>query len=256
MTTAFFIADIHLGINSPQRTRLLLSFCDYVLSNHGDLYILGDLFDFWANNKVLRQAHQPLFKKFEAFSAQGQTVGVLLGNRDFLLSQKALNTCGARFLGEEAEIVLDGLRFFLAHGHTLCLADTQFLAYKKKMWPLFRLLDLVLPGWIENRIARSFIRQSKKVISRQNPERFAFTRSAIEKLFTAGIDIVICGHTHTLEHFSCNGKQFFALPAWDDNAGHYLRYHNGSLSLHTLTNRNTEGLVSSQETGVRRQKKK
>lgn len=234
METAYFIADVHAGIQSPRRTELLLSFCDRAIAERADLYILGDLFDFWANNRLLRRAHHNIFRKLAEMAAHGLKVGVLAGNRDFLLSQQAFAACGAHFLGEEAEIRLGNKRVFLAHGHTLCLADTRFLGYRAKMWPVFRLLDRVMPGPVENWIARRFIQQSKKVISGQDPARFEFTREAIENLFRTGIDAVICGHTHKPEYFCSNGREFFALPAWDERSGHYLGYRDGAFSLHVV----------------------
>lgn len=235
MTTAFFIADIHAGIDNPRRRNLAISFFDLVIRERGSLYILGDLFDFWANNRQLVSSHLAVFSKLGEFQAHGLTAGLLIGNRDFLLSRKTMAACGVDFLGEEAEIALDTKRIFLAHGHTLCLADTQFLKYKQRMWPLFRILDRLLPGSIENWIARQFIFQSKKVINAQDPARFAFTREAIDRLFAAGIDVVICGHTHKPEQYQAGKRRFFALPAWDDAAGHYLLYRQGDFSLHQFT---------------------
>jgi len=235
MTTAFFIADVHAGSDTPRRSSLVISFFDMVIRERGSLYVLGDLFDFWANNRQLIRSHRAVFSKLGEFAARGLTAGLLIGNRDFLLSRRTLADCGVGFLGEEAEIALDGKRIFLAHGHTLCLSDTQFLKYKQRMWPLFRILDRLLPGSIENRIARRFILQSKKIINAQDPSRFAFTREAIDRLFTAGIDVVICGHTHKPEQYQAGEKRFFALPAWDDGRGHYLALRQGEFSLHEFT---------------------
>ncbi|MCX8043741.1 MAG: UDP-2,3-diacylglucosamine diphosphatase [Desulfobacterota bacterium] len=237
MTRAYFIADIHLSADTPRRAKLLLGFCDMIIHNPGELYILGDLFEFWANNRLLYAAHQQVFEKLSSLTSRGIMVGVLAGNRDFLLSQKTLARCGAFFLGEEAEILLDGMRLLLAHGHTLCLSDTIFLSYRRRMWPWFRLLDPLLPGWIENRLAHLFMKKSKEVISAQDPSRFEFTRAAIEQHFTAGIDVVICGHTHKMEHFVSGAKRFYSLPCWDDERGYYLLYKKGEFALHTFTDK-------------------
>ncbi len=138
---------------------------------------------------------------------------------------------GIRYLGEEAAVDIDGKNFFLAHGHTLCLSDTQFLQYRARMWPLFKMADRVLPGCIENYLAGKFMLQSKKVIQAQDPSRFCFTRNAIEKKFNDGIDYVICGHTHQPETFQSGAHVFHALPAWDDNSGYYLHYEHEVFTL-------------------------
>ena len=240
MTRAYFIADIHLTVGMSLRAALLLAFCDMVMRAPGALYILGDLFEFWANNRLLRAAHRPVFEKFATLTSLGIRVALLAGNRDFLLSQKTLAHCGADFLGEEAEITLDDMRVFLAHGHTLCLSDTTFLAYRQRMWPWFRMLDPLLPGWIENRLAYLFMKKSKQVIAGQDPSRFAFTRKAIERHFNAGIDVVVCGHTHSSEHFITSNKQFYSLPCWNDETGHYLLYERGQFSFHVFTGTGSE----------------
>lgn len=235
MEKTFFIADIHLSTDNSERKRLITAFLDRVLSERGDLYILGDLFDFWANNRRLVKSHQDVFLKLQKLSASNSRVGLLFGNRDFLISRNVLASFGIDFLGEEAEISVGTRRLFLAHGHTLCLSDTQFLNYKKKIWPFFRALDRFLPGIIENHIAKLFIQQSKKVIESQDQSRFQFTRPAIDDLFKSGIDAVICGHTHKQEYFVSGAKCFYALPSWDDGKGHYLLHQDGIFSMHEFT---------------------
>jgi UDP-2,3-diacylglucosamine hydrolase len=231
----FFIADIHLSSDNDERKRLLTAFLDVVLSERGDLFILGDLFDFWANNRRLVKSHRDVFLKLQRLTAGHTRVGLLFGNRDFLISRNVLTSFGIDFLGEEAEISLDTRRVFLTHGHTLCLSDTQFLNYKNKMWPYFRTLDRFLPGIIENRIAQLFMQHSKRVIKSQDQARFQFTRDAIENLFHAGVDVVICGHTHKQEHYVSGSKCFYALPSWDDDTGHYLLHQDGTFSMHEIT---------------------
>ena len=229
MTGTYFVADVHLNMNNTNQKKLFSAFLDHVSS--GSLYIIGDLFDFWANNKTVYAAHSWVFDKLRAVISRGCTVGLLIGNRDFLLRKKMVESYGIRYLGEEATVDIDGRCFFLAHGHTLCLSDTQFLRYRARMWPLFTLIDWVLPGFIENYLAGKFMMQSKKVIQAQEPVRFQFTQTAIENKFREEIDYVICGHTHQPETFQSGAHIFHALPAWDDKSGYFLHYEHDVLTL-------------------------
>lgn len=233
MNGAIFVADVHLNINNRAQKNLFCAFLDQVSSS--SLYIIGDLFDFWANNKAVASAHTWVFDAVRSLISRGCTVGLLTGNRDFLLRRKFVESVGMRFLGEEATVAIDGKSFFLAHGHTLCLADRQFLNYRARMWPVFKMADRVLPGWIENYLAGKFMKQSKKVIQAQNPSRFRFTRKAIEKKFTDGADYVICGHTHQPETFQSGTHIFHALPAWDEKSGYYLHYEHDVFTLKRFT---------------------
>jgi UDP-2,3-diacylglucosamine diphosphatase len=229
MAGTYFVADIHLTIQSTDQKKLFSAFIDHI--NTGSLYIIGDLFDFWANNKTVFAAHAWVFEKLRAAASRGCTIGLLTGNRDFLLRKKTVERFGIRYFGEEARADIEGKKFFLTHGHTLCLSDTQFLRYRARIWPLFKMADRLLPGYIENYLAGKFMLQSKKVIQAQDPCRFQFTRSAIEKKFDSGIDYVICGHTHLPETFQSGKHIFHALPAWEDDTGYYLYYAQNEFKL-------------------------
>ncbi len=235
MAGTYFVADIHLCSNNRHQQRLFNAFLDHVLNHNGSLYIIGDLFDFWANNKNVYAANSWVFEKLQLLCSKGCTVGLLIGNRDFLLRKKMVGSYGIHYLGEEAKVAIDGKQFFLAHGHTLCLSDTQFLQYRARMWPLFKMADRILPGCIENYLADKFMLQSKKVIQAQDPSRFRFTRNAIENKFNNGIDYVICGHTHQPETFQSGEHIFHALPAWDEKSGYYLLYEHDVCTLKNFT---------------------
>jgi len=222
----YFIADIHLTLDPDPKRRLVKSFLDQVIKQKADLYILGDLFDFWANNKEVLILHSDVLSKLGTLTSNGSKVGFLIGNRDFLLTNKTLATFGIDYLGEETQIQLGSKTVFLAHGHTLCRSDIKFLKYKERAWPLFRFLDRFIPGIIENYIAEKFILKSKKVIEAQDDETFRITTHLIKHYFNMGMDAIICGHVHRLENKTVDGKQFFSLPAWENNAGNYLLFEN------------------------------
>ena len=242
MSRTLFLADIHLQRDNKARERLFATFMDRHLSPGDGLFILGDLFDYWANNATVFHAYAWVFDQLRLMARSGCRIGQLIGNRDFLLRRQMVESYGIEYLGEEAEINAGGKRLFLAHGHTLCLSDTRFLRYRARMWPVFRALDRILPGCIENRLAVKFQQQSKKVILGQEQSRFMFTRSALEEKFRAGFDCVICGHTHRQESF-CEGPHcFYALPAWSDDTGNYLEFTHGELKLRTFQAKGIHGI--------------
>jgi UDP-2,3-diacylglucosamine hydrolase len=235
MKQAFFIADVHLDREYPERKELLLSFLQMLRSAGGDLYILGDFFDFWANNKIVLKDNHAVLSVLQEIAARGSNIYMLIGNRDLLLQQKALTPFGITLLGEEATIMLDHKKVFLTHGHSLCTGDIRFQRYKKRVWPLYRFLDRILPGRIENYLAGKFIITSKKVIQSQAQSRFQFSPSALAGCFSRGVDVIICGHAHRAATENFDGKLFFTLPAWDHGSGGYLRYQQEAFSLHEVS---------------------
>ena len=226
----YFIADVHLSMGPDPKKEIIMSFLDMLIKQKADLYILGDFFDFWANNKEVLRLHSDVLSKLKSLTSQGSKVGFLIGNRDFLLSEKTLKNFGIDHIGEEALIELDSHHIFLAHGHTLCRGDIKFLKYRERVWPLFRFLDKFLPGNVENYIATKFMLQSKKTIAKQDPETFEVTPSRLRYFFDNGCDVIICGHLHKLEQTITGNNQFYTLPEWEEAKGNYLLYENNTFT--------------------------
>jgi UDP-2,3-diacylglucosamine hydrolase len=234
MKQTFFIADVHLDRAYPERKKLLLSFLNMLHTAGGDLYILGDFFDFWATNKAVLHDNQEVLLLLKELTARGSKIYMLIGNRDLLLQQKALSPFGITFLGEEATITLDNKKIFLTHGHGLCTMDIKFQRYKKRAWPIYRFLDKILPGWIENYLARKFIITSKKIIHSQDQSRFQFSSAVLTELFSRGVDVIICGHAHKAAAETFDKKLFYTLPAWDQGTGGYLHFFADAFALHDV----------------------
>jgi UDP-2,3-diacylglucosamine hydrolase len=232
MGKTYFIADAHLGSEYPERTALILSFLDMIEYENGDLYILGDFFDFWANNKTIVNNNREILEKMQSITQHGFKIAMLVGNRDLLLNQRALASFGIIFLGEAAELNLDDKRIYLTHGHMLCTYDKKFQRYKKRVWPIYRFFDHIIPGALANYLAKKFILRSKKVISSQDQTNFQFSPSVIEAYFQKGIDIIICGHAHKVIQKDFGDKSFYSLPSWEQGRGGYLLYHKGSFTCH------------------------
>ena len=228
----YFIADVHLERDDFKKKDLFLAFVEMVKSNGGDLFILGDLFDYWANNRRVMQDNQTIFDALSGLTRNGSKVGFLIGNRDLLLREKVLSRYGIDFLGESKKIVLQGKTLLLTHGHLLYTKDVEFQRYRKTKWPIYRMLDLVLPGCIENALAKRFILKSKQVIDSQESWRLQFSEETIKEAFNQGIEVIVCGHSHQsmIKEYD-GGKHFIVLPYWNNAKGGYLCMENGGFKL-------------------------
>jgi len=231
MKKTFFIADVHLDSTFPDREQLILAFLKMIGSENGDLYVLGDLFDFWATNKTVLGANRHVLTLMRELTEHGSRIYILIGNRDLLLNQQILSTFGIIFLGEKATIRLDDKNIFLTHGHLLCTRDIKFQKYKNRVWPLYRFFDKILPGPVENYLAKKFILKSKRVINAQDSSCFRFSQDAVMDCFQQGNDVIICGHSHNRMKERFGDKHFYALPAWDQHKGGYVLHYNGAFSL-------------------------
>jgi UDP-2,3-diacylglucosamine hydrolase len=225
---SYFIADVHLERNEVGKRRLFFSFLNMVSARGADLYILGDLFDYWANNRAVINDYREVLEALLSHSRSGSRVFFLIGNRDLLLGEKVLSRHGVAFLGERAQLALQGKRIMLTHGHLLLTDDVHFQRYRRIAWPMYRMLDAVLPGWVENKLARRFMLRSKQVIEAQAPWRFQFPDETLRRTFAEGADMIICGHTHSPLVREYDGKNtFVVLPSWTAETGGYLCLKDG-----------------------------
>ena len=229
---SYFVADIHLERDESTGRNLFLSFIKMIKDKRGDLYILGDLFDYWANNRRVMKDNSTVLEALADLTQHGSKVAFLIGNRDFLLGEGVLSRYGIDYMGEQTDMTIQGKRILLTHGHLLCTNDVTFQTYRRTKWPLYRVLDAILPGFIENALAKLFIQRSKQVIGSQESWRFQFPEEVIKETFDRGIEMIICGHSHAsmIKHFE-GERYFIVLPSWTSSNGGYLCMRNGAFHL-------------------------
>ena len=232
----YFVADVHLERSDLQKRNLFLAFVEMIKESGDDLFILGDLFDYWANNKRVMKDNQAVLNALYGLTQNGSRVGFLIGNRDLLLGEKVLLRYGIDYLGESSKLEFQGKNLFLTHGHLLYTDDVSFQRYRKTKWPIYRMLDLVLPGFIENALAKRFILKSKQVIDSQESWRLQFSEETIKEAFNQGIEVIVCGHSHQsmIKEYD-GGKHFIVLPYWNSVKGGYLCMENGGFKLEDFT---------------------
>ena len=123
---SYFVADIHLARDESAKRHLFLSFVKMVKDKRGDLYILGDLFDFWANNRRVMNDNSNVLEALADLAHNGSRVAFLIGNRDLLLGKKMLSRYGIDYMDEQTVMTIYGKRVLLTHGHLFCTNDVIF----------------------------------------------------------------------------------------------------------------------------------
>ncbi len=232
MSVAYFIADVHLGLDDLEKRNLFLSFVKMIKEERGDLYILGDLFDYWANNRRIMRDNRDVLESLASLARSGSRVSFLFGNRDLLLGKKVLSRYGIDFLGEHVVLTIQGKRILLTHGHLLCTNDVNFQNYRRTKWPVYRMLDVVLPGFVENALAKRFMLKSKQVIEAQESWRFKVPEEVIKETFEGGVEMIISGHSHKSGIREFDEHHFFiVLPEWIPQKGGYLYLENGEFQM-------------------------
>jgi UDP-2,3-diacylglucosamine hydrolase len=132
----YFASDFHLGIpdyeSSLQREKMLVSWLDKARLDAAEIFLMGDVFDFWFEYKtVIPKGYIRLLGKLAEITDEGIPVHLFTGNHDiwaFEYLRKEINIQ----LHRHPEIQkLMGKTFYLAHGDGLGPGDNGYKFLKK-----------------------------------------------------------------------------------------------------------------------------
>lgn len=236
---AQFISDLHLCEERPETTRAFLAFLDGPARRADALYMLGDLFEYWAGDDDDSPLIGTVCAALCGLVSAGTRLFFLAGNRDFLIGPGFAERVGLRLLDEPSLIELDGTRALLSHGDTLCTDDQAYQAYRRQVRD---------PAWIRGFLDRplaerkQFIenirQQSERAKRMKQAEIMDVNADAVETLLrTYDYPLLIHGHTHRparhLHRVDGRDCERWVLADWHDEA-HYLAWENGTLSAHRL----------------------
>jgi UDP-2,3-diacylglucosamine hydrolase len=230
-------SDVHLRPDRPERTARFLQF----LASLGhrepapDLYILGDLFDFWIGPRHPRNGLvRTVFDGFREATGRGARIHFLPGNRDFHLGEGVLSGIGVRRLGETHSLESSAGRLLLAHGDQFCTRDWPYRITRAIIRSLpARLLWRALPVRLAVDLATGFGAMSRRSVRRKSDPILAISVREMERAFRDGTDAVVCGHVHRQGHTPMTGNgwkgDLYTLGAWDEGQPH-LVVVDGSIS--------------------------
>ena len=94
------------------------------------LYILGDLFEFWAGDDDIDDPlHQQVTQAMRSLATGGTRLFIMHGNRDLLMGKTLAQTASATLLGDPTLVNLYGTPTLLTHGDALCTDDIASVSY-------------------------------------------------------------------------------------------------------------------------------
>ncbi len=218
----YFVSDLHFGLLSDEdeRTRELsfVKFLNSIKEEAVELYILGDLFDFWFEYKrVIQKGYHRTFTALEDLTLAGVKVHYIIGNHDFMHRDFFEKFLGVRLYQSDIETEIKGKKFYLSHGDGLVKNDYGYLILKKifRNKLLQKLYSLIHPNF-GIKIARGTSKTSRDYTGKKNygevDGMFEFAKSKIEQ----GNDYVILGHSHDKEFKSYKNGNYINLGTWLD----------------------------------------
>ena len=128
---ALFISDLHLSEDEPANVAAFLAFLQGPAREGASLFILGDLFEYWAGDDDLEDPFNArMTAAIRAVSDAGVHVYWIAGNRDFLVGSGFAAAAGATLLSEPHVATIAGRRIVLLHGDAECTKDVQYMEFR------------------------------------------------------------------------------------------------------------------------------
>lgn len=229
MPHSLFISDLHLCPTRPHITRLFERFLTETAPKADALYILGDLFEYWAgDDDLIDPFNLHIVRALRAAADRGTRIHVMHGNRDFLLGGAFVAEAGAALLPDPSVVNLHGAPTLLMHGDTLCTDDRDYQRFRSMVRdPQWQADFLARPLAARKTTIEELRRRSEAEKSLKAAEIMDVNQQAVAAaLREHGTPRLIHGHTHRparhvhrIDGMLC---ERWVLPDWYE-AGGYLR---------------------------------
>jgi UDP-2,3-diacylglucosamine hydrolase len=234
-----FISDLHLSGQHPETVCLFLRFLSDRAAHASHLYILGDLFEVWIGDDDDLEPIPQVITALRQLTDGGTWLGVMHGNRDFLLGDVFCRDTGAELLPDPCFQVLQGVPTLLMHGDLLCTEDTAYQAFRQQARdPAFQQQFLALPLQAR-RDKAAYYRTMSGEINTQKAQAIMDVNpmAVVATLRKHAAQRLIHGHTHR-------------------PADHHIELDGRSASRHVLGEWHPEGaeILCLNEKGLQRQR--
>jgi UDP-2,3-diacylglucosamine hydrolase len=203
----YFISDLHLGLypeeKSLEREKLVVRWLDEIKTQAAELYLMGDIFDFWHEYKhVVPRGYIRFLGKLSELADSGTKICFFTGNHDIWSYGYFKSELGAEIHNNPISRKLNGLTFFLAHGDGLGSGDFGYKLLK-------RIFHNRILQWLFSRLHPNFAIWIGKTWSRKSryakgivAEDFAGEHGELQIVFSKNelkyrhYDLFIFGHRH------------------------------------------------------------
>ena len=127
----YFASDLHLGMQPPEeslrREKLFVQWLEEIKSDAGELWLLGDVFDYWFEyNKVVPRGFTRFLGTLASLSDAGVDIHLIPGNHDIWIFDYLPDEINLQVHRKSLKKVWNNHRFLLGHGDGLHPADRGY----------------------------------------------------------------------------------------------------------------------------------
>jgi len=201
----YFASDFHLGVpdyeSSLKREKLIVSWLDEIKKDATEIFLLGDIFDFWFEYRfVVPKGFVRLLGKIAEITDSGIPVHIFTGNHDMWIFDYLPKELNIKLYREHITREFNGKKFFIGHGDGIGPGDHSYKFIKAVFAnPVCQWLFARIHPNLAFRIANYWSAQSRAVteelefLGEDKEYQVVFAK---EKLKTEHVDYFILGHRH------------------------------------------------------------
>jgi UDP-2,3-diacylglucosamine hydrolase len=224
MLTSLIISDLHLTNVEGDKVNFFNQFCEDHASKVDQLFILGDLFNTWLGDDVSISSHKDIIASLKQLTKKTK-VFVIVGNRDFLLSNNFEAATGCILIEEPFELEHNSKKLLLIHGDSLCTDDINYQKLKKVLRnSLIQYIFLHLSKNIRLKLTGQLRKKSIEAQSYKSSKIMDVNQQATDLLMSnyPGYDL-IHGHTHRQKTHTMKNYTRYVLGDWSQNKGNAIK---------------------------------
>lgn len=225
----YFASDFHLGapnaVASRKREQLIVNWLETITPTCGELFLMGDIFDFWFEyKKVVPKGFVRLQGKLAELADKGVKIYFFKGNHDMWVDDYFTQEIGMEIVSDELIMERAGKRFYLHHGDGLGPGDAKYKFLRKIFRnPFCQWLFGLLPPRIGMAIANAWSGHSRMASQQkevfQGEENEWLVVYAKEMLTQQHFDYFVFGHRHLPLDIRLSEKSRYV------NLGEWMNYY-------------------------------
>jgi len=221
----YFLSDFHLGApdfeSSLKREKLIVQFLNEIKRDASEIFIVGDIFDFWYEySKVVPKGQVRLLGKLAELSDSGIQLHFFVGNHDMWMRDYFQKELGIPVYYEPKEFTRNGKRFLIGHGDGLGPGDHGYKRLKKIFRnPACKWLFGILPPIMGMGLANYLSRRSRAQTGATEEVFLGEDREWLliyckEQLKKENFDFFVFGHRHLPIDYRLDNSRYINLGDW------------------------------------------
>jgi UDP-2,3-diacylglucosamine hydrolase len=237
----YFASDFHLGLpagSDPlEREKKVINWLESISTDAKEIYLLGDVFDFWWEYKrVVPKGFTRFLGTIARITDSGVPVHFFTGNHDMWVNDYFVSECGMTIHTKPLFTTFDNKKFLLAHGEGLGTNNPGFKIllsiFRNK--PLRILYSAMHPNtgmfiglkWsLNSRLGKGI---TTEFLGEEKEDLLKYAKNILE---TGHIDYFIFGHRHlALTYNISESSEVFFLGDWIKH-GSYAQWTGDKLFL-------------------------